>query len=279
MKELLRECINNLANNVDILDTYKRLSEVFKEAGLFYEQAGVLEKIYNLTEDPKCYAIMADLFAEKLDNPIIAKKLYEMYLYKTNPTFFKKYFYTLEHLGKDMADLSDLNIEKDEALFLSDRYVTCVYILILLLQRKEYSEIIDLSKEMNRLENKIDFFINSNNLNPVEKMTDIKNAQNHLVFELSKVEHHNDINRLAIRLNPDFEAPYINIIADLLTYENHDEALHFYNNEFAPRFNLEYKSSLADLYWYISDKFGEKDQLYNAVLFQQKAIDLELEAK
>ena len=93
----------------------------------------------------------------------------------------------------------------------------------------------------------------------------------------AKVTNHNDINKLAIKFNPQNEAPYLNIIDDLVIYNNYSQASEFYNNEYLNYFpeNTEI-NSIIDLCWFLSDKYSTIGEYYNAVERQKKAIELEL---
>lgn len=274
MKNQLINSLNKLLDGQDILETYTFLVKVFEETGMYQEQAGVLEKICNITKDYSLLLAIADIFAEKIQNYAFAQKLYEIYLSKAQPVFYQKYSYVLDKLGMSLKGNSEFQDERNILLELSDRCVAGIYIMVLLTQRKEYDVLVECGFKIKCFENYIKE--ESKKYEDTSCLNDIIDAKKHLSRELSKIDHHNDANGLAIDLDPEYEAPYLNIIEDLLTYKNYNEAIDFYNNVYAPKFNQESKSSYIDLHWFISDKYGAYGQPYNAVKFQQMAIELEL---
>lgn len=275
MKTFLANSVDNLINGNDIIETYESLAKLFDETGMYQEEAGILEKIYNLTNDCSYFISIGDIFAQKMENYDFAQKLYEIYLSKAHPKFYEKYSYVLDKLGMSGHNPNEIEEIKTEANYLADRYVAGIYILVLLNQRKEYDTILECAEKLKIFEMEI----NSKYKDNTDCLNDIIDAKNFLAGELANVKHHNDLNGLAMYLNPDYEVPYLNIIDDLLTYENYSDALSFYNNIYAVKFDHSQKDSSIDLCWFMSDRYNAYGQAFDAVRFQQKAIELELSTK
>ena len=108
-------------------------------------------------------------------------------------------------------------------------------------------------------------------------LEDKKQSDIYISTQLARTSNHNDINRLAIKFNPQNEAPYLNIIDDLVEYNNYNQALDFYNNDYCAMFPDNRRiDSIVGLCWFLSDKYSAIGEYYNAVQRQKKAIELEL---
>ena len=265
----LKNYANKICNNDNVLNIYYDLLEIFNENGLFQETVGTLESIYNITKEPELYKQIGNIFLTQLRIPENAKIAYERYLYLSQPEFFDYY--------RKTTDISSAAIENNgtdsELINVVDRYSEIVYILVYFLNRKMYNEMLEIASYLDCLQCKINE-LNSFDHLPMEHYS---NAKEHLSYLLSQVKHHNDINRLAIRLNSKNEKAYINIIHDLIEYNNFNEALEFYNNIYIKEFpNIDVVLSIIDLCWQLSDKYGSFGDYYSSILCQQKAINIEL---
>ena len=79
--------------------------------------------------------------------------------------------------------------------------------------------------------------------------------------------HHNDINNLAIRFNPQNIAAYINILDDLITYEKYEQCLEFYNNRFSRIFNYKQVNNISDVCFVLSEYFREQLDFYKTLVY------------
>ena len=52
---LLKNVAEKLTYEGDCADTYSQMLSIFESAGLYKEQAGLLEKIYNITKESALY--------------------------------------------------------------------------------------------------------------------------------------------------------------------------------------------------------------------------------
>ena len=134
-----------------------------------------------------------------------------------------------------------------------------------------YQEILSLVNNLDIIQENINTYLMHNFIRNSEPLENIDDIKKHLSFLFAKVTNHNDINKLAIKFNPQNEAPYLNIIDDLVIYNNYSQALEFYNNEYLNYFpeNTEI-NSIIDLCWFLSDKYSTIGEYYNAVERQKK---------
>ena len=271
--EKFMQFAKRIAENNDVIAVYKELDKIFKNARMYREQAGLLEKIYNINKDFRLYEKIGDIYSEKLDNNYLAQIAYNNYFVEFAPDFCRKY-----------TKAFDISIEEDSddmdksATLISDRYCCICYLLIYFYNRKEYQAILELKQYLNIIKKELLSYIEEKDLNSDNYLKDIVVMENFLSDKFVKIKHHNDINKFAIELNPKNEMAYINIIDDYIEYKNYDSAIEFYNNQYAKTFNLSHKESVADVCWYISDKHNEQEDFFNAVKRQQNAINLELGA-
>ena len=137
---------------------------------------------------------------------------------------------------------------------------------------KEYELIIKLSEYAEKLYVELEKAISFRPFFPI----DVKARKHQVSYALAFTEHHNDINRLAIRYNPDNVAPYLLIIEDLLTYGNYADALNFYNDVYCEKFTNEKKFvKEVDVIWFMADKLKAVGDFYESVMWQKMAIDYE----
>lgn len=271
--ELLREFAEKLAKDEDTACIYVQMVPLFQNASLFHEQAGLLEKIYNITLCPNLFEQIGDIMLNKLNNPDVAKIAYSKYLSLDKPEFYSKY---INIIDKNFALPDEEDIDRD-LLKLTDKYTVIVYMMVYLYTYKKYSEIIEFTKYTDYLQSIIDDYTVQNPPENLTPLDDIKNSKEHVSFILSKIKNHNDINRLAIKFNPQNETAYLNIIDDMIVYNNHEQALDFYNFEYCQAFpNNKQYNSIIDLCWFMSDKYSAIGEYYNSLMRQKKAIELEL---
>ena len=256
---------------------YQDLAEIFKEAALYQRQAACLEKIWNITKKHELLLEVGDIFLQKLKSPNIAFVAYNRYFQFTQPEFYKKYMTTLVDLGYHNFDssLDDKDYSR-KLIRLCDNFDTIFYMILYLHKIEEYNAIMQLESYLIKYKNKIHRFIKKHPEEELEMLLEIENNAKQLSEVLAQTKHRNDINQLAITLNPQNKNAYINIIEDLIFYKNYDEAKDFYNKEYCKAFSLANKYSLVQICWEISDYNRDKYDFAQAVLFQKIALEMEL---
>ncbi|MBR6126990.1 hypothetical protein IKQ21_04820, partial [bacterium] len=106
----------DLANNKNILSTYKKLVPIFKRAGLYVQQAGILEKIYDINKDFTLYKTIGDIYLEKIKNDSVARIAYNNYFKEKDSEFFEKY---TKAFNIDVGEEEDFD---NTVILISDRY-------------------------------------------------------------------------------------------------------------------------------------------------------------
>ena len=270
---LLKDIAQKLAGEENCIELYKTLIPIFEDAELYQEQAGLLEKIYNITKEPELYREIGDIMLDKIGKNDIAKNAYNKYLSLTKPEFFNKYISIIDP-GYNQVDEEGLDFK---LLSLIDRYNAVIYIMVYFFQRQMYADILEISPCIDIINQQIDEHLNTVGITDFSTLEDKKQSDIYISTQLARTSNHNDINRLAIKFNPQNEAPYLNIIDDLVEYNNYNQALDFYNNDYCAMFPDNRRiDSIVGLCWFLSDKYSAIGEYYNAVQRQKKAIELEL---
>lgn len=261
---------NDLADNKNVISVYKKLVPTFKKAGLYVQEASVLEKIYYINKDYNLYKTIGDIYLEKIGNYSVARIAYNNYFKEKDAEFFYKYIKAFDIDTEDNGDLDNT------AVLISDKYCCIGYMIIYCYKRKEYDYVLKLGTYLRTVRSELISYIENNNLDVEEYLNDVKIINELISSELAKIEHHNDINRFAIELNPKNERAYVNVTDDYIEYKNYDNALLFYNNEYREVFDLPELLSIVDVCWHISDRHRGYDNIFLAVKRQQDAVNIEL---
>ena len=254
----------------------KDLKEIFCQNGMFHEEGACLEKLFHITHEPELYKEIGEIFQYKLSNYEVANAAYNRYLYNTDKEFFKNYAKNINNLG--YRHISEDNMEDNEPyelILLCDRFDFLVYMIICLSQNNAYDEIIKLREYMLNIKQQIldyKFYIEQDS----RFMDSIESSEKHLSEILSEIKNRNDINRFAMALNPLNKRAYINILDDFITYKNYEEAIKFYNDEFAVKFERPNKTSIPEICWEISDFYRDNYEFYMAVKFQKLSLEIDL---
>ena len=276
MREMFKKYAEEFASGNTSVEHITNLKRIMEENLLFHEEGACLEKIYNITKDAKLYEKIGDVFLYKVGIPAIANAAYNKYIKLKMPEFYDKWAKNIKSLGVNCVDCEadDDNIP-EQASTLYDNYDLIVYMIICLCKNKDYDVVMDLSVYLNTIRNKLlQYNIHNPAFSSFEK--NLQDSQNHLSDILSEIKNRNDINEFAIQLNPENKQAYINIIEDHIEYDRLEDAIKFYNENYAAKFNLPNKYSVVDICWTISDYYKDFYNFYDAVRLQKCALELEL---
>lgn len=277
MREKFLRFADSLIKQEECSLIYKELSDVFDEVCMFHEEGACKEKLWHITQEPKLYKEVGDIFGNKVGNFGVAFEAYNRYLKNSDPEFFNNYQRIMKKIGYDVNLESNDDDNFSDVTKLCDIYDTIIYMMIYLFQAKEYSGIFELEKRLTVAFNNIQNYINKNpECNSKDCLADNEGSRVHLSEILSQEQHHNDLNKLAIKLNSNNKQAYMNITGDFITYKNYNDAMLFYNYTYCNVFGTPLKSNIIDICWDISDYYRDKYDFYNAVLFQKYALELEL---
>ncbi len=278
MREKFIKWAEIICTGKSILTVLKELKKVCAKENLYHEEGGCLEKIWHITHEDALYKEVGDIFLYKVRNRDIANAAYNKYLYHTNPDFYFKYATNLSAMGFNCADTENLDEELPEVILsLCDRFDAIVYMMICLHKNKDYDGVLELEKYLTIIKSKIEDYKNKTSNDNKTYWEDIQYTEKHLSKILSQTQNHNDINKFAIRLNKENKKAYFNILKDLITYNNFENALKFYNNNVCENFDLKPTGNIKSLCWIVSDFYRDIFEFYNAVFMQKIIIDMELE--
>lgn len=277
MINILKTLAENLINCKDGINIYNKLEKIFEENCMYLEQCNCIEKIWNINKEHELLKRIGDILFKKVKDKENALEAYDKYLQYSQPEFYNNY----KACFKDTQNIDsqkpvETENSKQEISILYDKYSVIISIMTLLLKEKEYDALIDFNNNyLLTVEQKINMLIHENrdNYKYLKEINDLKIYFSNL---LSTIVHHNDINNLAIRLNPQNIKAHINIIDDLITYENYEACLKFYNCNFAKIFNYQILDNVSDICFILSEHYQEELDFYKTLIYQKKAIELSL---
>jgi len=277
MKDKFLEYAKRLENSERLVEVYEDLIKIFEENGMYQPQACCYEKLWNITQDHELLQKMGDVFHNKVRNKNAALASYNKYLQFTNPDFYYKYVNTLIELGHSDLDSSiDNNDYSRDIVRLCDNLDTVFYMILYLIKEKDLDGILQMTEVLKEFKSKILFDYKFRQDNDMAMLDSMYNSQKFLSESLSEIKNHNDINRAAIYFDTKNKKAYMNILEDLITYKNYDEAINFYNKDFCRAFECNEKTSIVDICWELSDFNRERGLFGDAVFFQKIAIECEL---
>lgn len=268
----LKNIIENIINDNDVISCYRNLSILFENNNMYQEQAGCLERIVHITDEPYLYEKIGDIFKNKLNNYPVAFATYSKYLSLVLPDFYKNYSETF----KNKISLIDINSYDKDFIKLTDKYIVVVYVILYLYNTENFDIITEFEKYLNSIAKSVNeriMHISSKNRDTLE---DINDAKVYLSSVLINKIDNIKLNQFAINLNKKNETAYINILYNHLINNDFSLAKDFYNNIYAKEFNLEKELNEKNILWYISSKYLELEKPFEAVNCQQMVINMEL---
>ena len=245
MSKKIFDYAKKLTTNKNPLSIYRELERIMYSAGLFQEQIGLIKNIWHITNNNELLLKAGNICATVYNNFDMAYELCNLYFQKTNPSFYEMYMSILNRKGyNEFTPKFDIT-----------NYSATVF------------KVIDnqLQECMLRLSN-----------NEKGVYNKVVTCNNHLSELLSRNEHHSDINKFAIKLNPENKQAYLNVIENYITQDKKELAIEFYNDEYCTQFKSATSNSVVSLYWNLSDIYADIENYYKSVLCQQSAINIEL---
>lgn len=278
MRNLFIKASKNLLSETNLLETYQNLSDFWGKENFQIGYCACLEKIWHLNKDSSVLINLADIISRELNDERTACLLRAMMFYEYSPDVFIKF---LKSIKLDESFIKEIQYESSTTpwILLSGRYLIHSYLMIFATKKKELGLVMDLSKNLMKLDSEIQNYLAQKDLVYDNENNDYLRSKNSLSEVLAEIEHHNDINRLAISLNPNNEKAYLNIIEDYVTYKNYDEAKNFYNNQYATKFNKIPFDSIIDICWFLSSYYSKKYEFYKTLVYQKLALEIELQEK
>ena len=266
-----------ICSDESILSVLKELKEICSQEELYHEEGGCLEKIWHITHDNQLYEEVGDIFLYKVRNKDIANAAYNKYIYHTNPDFYFKYATNMHSMGFYCIDTENTDEDLPESVTnLCDRFDAIAYMMIYLHKKEDYDGVLELVKYLENIKSKIFAYKETDRSDKLSYWDDIVSTEKHLSEIFTKTQNRNDINQLAIDLDKYNEKGYYNILKDLITYDNYDEAIAFYNNQICENFKNKPINDIKSLCWAVSDFYSGIYEFYNAVFMQKIALEMEM---
>ena len=271
----------------EIYDELLNFVEQFNECWIYCDI--LLAKRF-LTGDSKYLLQAAKICREKIPDASEALKYYIAYFQSFNTNEFAT---LIEMLSKEFENNS--NIEKEEKYNPLDlvanivetkspltdlyyRHSGIIYLIYFAFKENKFDVVSELKNYLNILKNQIEQFVIKTNNYTYKEIQLIQSDVQMLSKFLSTKQHHNDINYFAIELNQQNEQAYINIIDDLLTYNNYSDALSFYNNTYCTVFKKMQETNIINICWFLSNYFAKNFNFYKSLFYQKLALEQELGA-
>lgn len=271
-KELILTA-NKLVTSKSVQAEYSALLEHYTKENLYYEKVQILLALYNLNKNKTLLSDVADTYMQAKDYTQ-ANKFYYLYLAKNNPKAASKFLNSL-------AEITNVNIEdyeytplSTEAGYLVDRYYVLINICSLCAKAYDKKTLSSILKDLNKMRKSLYSVINEI---PEYIASYITYYENCLSGELTNFCNDSSINRFAIKLHPQNNTPYLNIINNYLLSGCYDEALKFYNKSYCKQFNQNQLNTKAEICWFISEKFVDYKDYEAALSYQKKALEFELQ--
>lgn len=277
MNKQLLKYAKKLTTNKNPLSIYKELETIMYNVGLYEEQVGLIKNIWHITKDNDLLLTISDIYAGLSNNYNAAYDMCNLYFQKTNPYFYERYMTLLNRRGYNEFEPKFDMINYSAPVFqYIDKYSAIIYMMVYLNQEKKLQELLELTSYLKTIDSQIYECMLRLSDKEKEVYKIVISCNNHLSELLSQNEHHNDINKFAIKLNPYNEQAYLNIIDDYISDGKKELALDFYNSNYVKVFKKNEISTLIQLYWSISDVYSSKGYKFKAVQYQKYAIDSEL---
>lgn len=256
---------------------YLDISEFFLKYGYIDGYVNTLQAIYDITKNASYLLKIGDYFRDNGQREL-AFSYYNKYFKNKNRDLYNRLEQTkpFPHQSHDPREQygNDNNLIK-----LIDKNVLLIHLLNFALSYNLFDIVLDLSENVFILAEKINQYLSvsnnnfANSVNNVYEILEIAEDYNLLSNSLAQIKHHNDINRLAIKLNPNNKLPYFNIMDDFIVYDNTQDAIEFYENVYRKQFPwMEYKN-LKQLYTTMHNYFREIGDYYKTVYYQKLIIE------
>ena len=277
MSKKIFDYAKKLTTNKNPLSIYIELERIMYSAGLFQEQIGLIKNIWHITNNNELLLKAGNICATVYNNFDMAYELCNLYFQKTNPSFYEMYMSILNRKGyNEFTPKFDITNYSATVFKVIDKYSAIIYIIVYLNKQKKFNEILELIPYLSVIDNQLQecMLRLSNNEKGVYNI--VVTCNNHLSELLSRNEHHSDINKFAIKLNPENKQAYLNVIENYIAQDKKELAIEFYNDEYCTQFKSATSNSVVSLYWNLSDIYADIENYYKSVLCQQSAINIEL---
>ena len=268
--------VNKVVHEENFL-LYKAISDFFLEYNYQDGYVNALQAIFDISGNTSYLLKIGDHFKENGQNDL-AHSYYNMLLKENNKNLYER----LEQTNPSSCYAQDIRAcyGNDKALIkLIDKNVLLVHLLKLALDYDLKQLVVELSKNIGVVAEKINTHLEYSNsgfaanLSKAYEIQEVLDDYRFLSNELSKKKHHNDLNNLAISLDPYNELAYFNIMDDFVVYDNPQKALEYYNSTYIKPFQRIEVQNLRVLYQNMQDFYHKRGDYYKVVYYQKLIIE------
>lgn len=261
----------------DSYSFYSAVANFFQEYSYTEGYINTLQAIYDVSGNNSYLIKIGDYFKEIGQNEI-AFSYYNKCLKSKVPDIYEKIEQTKPCICYSQDPRKQYGNDKT-LIRLINKNVVLVHLLKLALDCSFYEIVIEYAQNLHIIADLINEHIKLANegyastINNALEIHEVFEDYNFLSNELAKTKHHNDINNLAIELNPNNQAPYFNIMDDYIVYENPKAALEYYNSVYQNQFQSFYIENLKELYQIMHNFFHKIGDYYKVVYYQKLIIE------
>lgn len=274
--ELLNVC-KKILDTKNPKNIYKKLADIFYDAGLVAQKAEFIKKIWHITCDDEDLLKVGDIYLEEAFEAEPAYQAYDLYFQRKDPMLYIKYKYSLcdKGYGELHPKIDKLNYFS-EIVKLLDKYFAIGRIIIYFYQYNEYDAILKAKDYLDKAFTNIENYVETSEFEDypfIEKLTEFNKKLSEV---LSKTEQNIEIIYLAIELDPEQKDAYINLIDYYVQNSNYEDALYAYNSAYKI-FEKDKVKSIPKMLYIMSNIFAERNYFYKSVMYKKLAIEYELE--
>ena len=276
MENKIIDYVNKVVHEENFL-LYKAISDFFLEYNYQIGYVNALQAIFDISENTSYLMMIGDYFRDNGQNDL-AHSYYNKLLKEKNKNLYER----LEQTNPTSCYTQDIRecYGNDKGLIkLIDKNVLLVHLLKLALDYDLKQLVVKLSENIGIIANKISTYLESSNrgyaanLSKAYEIPEIVDDYRFLSSELVKKKHHNDLNNLAISLDPYNELAYFNIMDDFVVYDSPQKALEYYNSTYIKPFQRIEVQNLLALYQNIQDFYHKRGDYYKVVYYQKLIIE------
>ena len=276
MENRIIDYVNKVVHEENFL-LYKAISDFFLEYNYQDGYVNALQAIFDIAEDASYLLKIGDYFKDQGQSEL-AFSYYNKFLKETFEVLYEKMMQT-KPSGCFIHELRAEYGDDKTLIKLIDKNVLLVHLFKLALDYDLKQTVVELSEKLYILADQINAHLENTHsgfaakINKVYEIPEVFEDYKFLSNELSKKKHHNDLNNLAISLDPYNELAYFNIMDDFVVYDNPQKALEYYNSTYIKPFRRIEVQNLPALYQNIQDFYHKRGDYYKIVYYQKLIIE------
>lgn len=265
--------ISDKLMQLDQREGLRQAADLFESESYLDGYINTIQAIYDYSHNYKYLEKIADYFLEKQQFNI-AFSYYNKYLKQKNNSFYEKFLRTFPI---EVRIDETREAQNPVLLKLIDLNMVMVHMIIFAHSKKLYDAVIQLSENLDIIKKEIDNFLQGR-INYGDDISEVYDDYRLLSDVLSKTKKNNEINELAIKLNPQNKKAYLNIIDNCFSDGNFKMALDLYN-KYSKIFNTQLVKDYISLCNALIGIYKDLGDFYSAIYYQKLELEFELGEK